>query len=42
MWAKAGEKFKKWNDSSGNAYPTGASHTVQNLEEGIEYKVRAR
>ena len=42
IWAKSGEKFKKWNDFRGNAFPTGTSHTVEGLEEGTEYKVKVR
>ena len=42
IWAKSDEKFKKWNDFSGNAFPTGTSHTVEGLEEGTEYKVKVR
>ena len=42
MWAKSGERFKKWNDPSGNAFPGTNSHTVNGLEEGAEYKVKVR
>ena len=46
MWAPSSGKFlsfKKANtDKAGNAYPTGTSHTVTGLPEGIEYKVRVR
>ena len=41
-WAKAGESFRTWTDLSGNAFPTGASHTITGLEEGEEYKVKVR
>ena len=41
-WAKVGESFRTWTDPSGNAFPTGASHTISNLEEGEEYKVQVR
>ena len=41
-WAKAGESFRTWTDLSGNAFPTDASHTITNLEEGEEYKVVVR
>ena len=41
-WAKAGESFRTWTDMTWNAFPTGASHTISNLEEGEEYKVKVR
>ena len=41
-WAKTGESFRTWTDVSGNALPTGASHTISDLEEGEEYKVKVR
>ncbi len=41
-WAKTGESFRTWTDVSGNAFPTGASHTISDLEEGEEYKVKVR
>ena len=41
-WAKTGEPFRTWTDMAGNAFPTGASHTIPNLEEGEEYKVKVR
>ena len=41
-WARAGEPFPSWTDSSGNAYPTEPSHTITGLDEGEEYKVKAR
>ena len=41
-WAKTGESFRTWTDMTGNAFPTGASHTIPNLEEGEEYKVQVR
>ena len=41
-WAKSGESFRTWTDLSGNAFPTGASHTITGLEEGEEYKVMVR
>ena len=41
-WARAGEPFPSWTDSSGNAYPTDPSHTITGLDEGEEYKVKAR
>ena len=46
MWAKSSGKFRSYKkantDEAGNAYPTGTSHTVTGLPEGIEYKVRVR
>ncbi len=41
-WAKSSEKFPSWRDDHGNAYPTTNSHTVSNLDEGVEYKVQVR
>lgn len=41
-WAKAGEPFLTWTDSSGNAFPASPSHTLTGLEGGARYKVRAR
>lgn len=41
-WAKEGEPFPTWTDSSGNAFPTGPSHTITGLEEGETYKVKVR
>ncbi len=41
-WAKTGESFRTWTDMTGNAFPTGASHTITGLEEGEEYKVVVR
>ena len=41
-WAKTGESFRTWTDMTGNAFPTGASHTITGLEEGEEYKVKVR
>ena len=41
-WARAGEPFPSWTDSSGNAYPTDPSHTITGLDEGEEYKVKVR
>ena len=28
MWAKSSENYKTWTDTTGNAFPTSASHTV--------------
>ena len=41
-WARVGENFKTWTDSSGNAFPTGASYTITGLNPGALYKVRVR
>ena len=41
-WAKTGESFRTWTDLTGNAFPTGTSHTISNLDEGDEYKVKVR
>ena len=42
IWAESGENYKTWTDETGNAFPTGASHTVTGLERGEEYKVKVR
>ena len=42
MWAKVGESYRTWTDTSGNAFPTTTSHTVTNVERGQEYKIKAR
>ena len=41
-WAKTGENFLTWRNSDGNAFPTDAQHSITNLEEGEEYKVKVR
>ena len=45
-WKKSDGKWPSYkNDNTvegGNAFPTGTSHTVSDLEEGIEYSVRVR
>ena len=45
-WKKSSGKwpsYKKENTvEGGNAFPTGTSHTVSNMEEGTAYKVRVR
>ena len=41
-WAKTGESFRTWTDLTGNAFPTGTSHTISGLEEGEEYTVKVR
>ena len=42
MWAKSSENYKTWTDTTGNAFPTNASHTVSGLDRGHEYKVKVR
>ena len=42
MWAKVGEPYLTWTDSSGNAFPTGTTQTITGLEEGVQYKAKAR
>ena len=42
MWAKVGEPYLTWTDSSGNAFPTGTAQTITSLEEGETYKAKAR
>ena len=42
MWAKSSENYKTWTDTTGNAFPTSASHTVSELDRGHEYKVKVR
>ena len=45
-WKKATAKWPSHKSANtvegGNAFPTGASHTVTGLEEGTTYKVRVR
>ena len=41
-WAKAGESYLTWTDSSGNAFPTDPAHTITGLEAGEPYNVRVR
>ena len=41
-WAKAGEPYLTWTDLSGNAFLTGPSRTIADLEEGETYKVMVR
>ena len=41
-WAKAGESYLTWTDSSGNAFPTDPAHTITGLEAGEPYKVKVR
>ena len=38
-WAKVGGPFRTWTDLTGNAFPTEPTHTITDLEEGVEYKV---
>ena len=41
-WAKTGEPFTTWTDTSGNAFTTSTAKTITGLEEGAEYKVKVR
>ena len=41
-WARVGENFPTWTDSSGNAFPTSPSYTITGLDQGVRYKVRVR
>ena len=41
-WAKSGENFPDWRDPVGNAFPTGSSHTITDLDEGEEYQIKVR
>ena len=41
-WAKVDTQFLTWTDLSGNAFPTDASYTITDLEEGEAYKVIVR
>ena len=42
MWADSDENYKTWTDTTGNAFPTSASHTVSGLDREHEYKVKVR
>ena len=41
-WAREGEDFPIWGDTSGNSLPAGESQTLTGLDEGGTYKVRVR
>ena len=41
-WAKVGDPYLTWTDSTGNAFPTDPSRTITGLEEGTEYKAKVR
>ena len=41
-WARSGQAFAASTDSSANALPTSASHSITGLTAGVEYKVRVR
>ena len=41
-WAKVGESYLNWTDSSGNAFPTSPSYTITGLVGGERYKVQVR
>ncbi len=42
MYTKAGEKFHSWKDLDWNAFPVNPSHTITDLEEDTEYKLKIR
>ena len=41
-WARAGDGFRTWTDSSWNAFPTTSAYTITGLEVGVRYKVKVR
>ena len=41
-WARVGEDFLTWTDSTGNAFPTSPPYTITDLDEGVSYKVILR
>ena len=41
-WAKSGENYKSWKVDDGHKYLTVTSIELTDLDEGVEYKVRAR
>ncbi len=41
-WAKVGENFRTWTDTSVNAFPTSPSYTITGLEAGARYKMHVR
>ena len=41
-WARVGENFLTWTDSSGNAFATNPSYAITGLDQGVRYKVRVR
>ena len=41
-WARTGEGFKTWTDSTGNAFPTTNAYTIPGLDAGVRYKVKVR
>ena len=41
-WAKSGEDYKSWKVDDGHKYLTVTSIELTDLDEGVEYKVRAR
>ena len=41
QWNKADQPWNTWRDHGGTAFPTGTSHTIQDLAPG-SYKIRAR
>ena len=41
-WAKVGDPYLTWTDSTGNAFPTDPAHTITGLEAGETYNVKVR
>ena len=41
-WARVGESYLTWTDSSGNAFPTSPSYAITGLDGGARYKVQVR
>ena len=41
-WAKVGDPYLTWTDSTGNAFPTDLAHTITGLEAGETYNVKVR
>ena len=41
-WARVGDNFLTWTDTSSNAFPTSPSYTITGLDQGVRYKVRVR
>ena len=41
-WAKVGDRYVTYTNTSGNAFPTGTVQSITGLDEGEEYKVKVR
>ena len=41
-WAKVGDPYLTWTNSTGNAFPTDPSHAITGLEAGETYNVKVR